>query len=93
MKNVNDGLDVASACYLQGKNNDKATPNRQRWLHLPAICKVKTTYSQVQRQKCWLHLPAICKVKTTTASFTVLEVKLHLPAICKVKTTSLKSIK
>ncbi len=34
-------------------------------LHLPAICKVKTTRVMKENETTQLHLPAICKVKTT----------------------------
>ena len=35
--------DVASACCLQGKNNRKGVYVVGNKLHLPAVCKVKTT--------------------------------------------------
>ena len=35
-------------------------------LHLPAICKVKTTNLSLEYLILGLHLPAICKVKTTS---------------------------
>ena len=34
-------------------------------LHLPAVCKVKTTTLFLFIFKFMLHLPAVCKVKTT----------------------------
>ncbi len=34
---------VASACYLQGKNNRAVEICKSYQLHLPAVCKVKTT--------------------------------------------------
>ena len=34
-------------------------------LHLPAVCKVKTTFLFVRCIFTELHLPAVCKVKTT----------------------------
>ena len=56
-------------------------------LHLPAVCKVKTTVNSIHFMLKPLHLPAVCKVKTTDwfAIFAVFT--LHLPAVCKVKTT------
>ena len=38
-----DMVAVASACCLQGKNNWKYLFARIIGLHLPAVCKVKTT--------------------------------------------------
>ena len=38
-------------------------------LHLPAVCKVKTTISVYFFLVISLHLPAVCKVKTTNLLF------------------------
>ena len=56
-------------------------------LHLPAVCKVKTTLLHRNRMNVTLHLPAVCKVKTTGWLKIWFTAKLHLPAVCKVKTT------
>ena len=56
-------------------------------LHLPAVCKVKTTFLYILSFSSKLHLPAVCKVKTTAAIANKSLVRLHLPAVCKVKTT------
>ena len=56
---------VASACYLQGKNNRAVEICKSYQLHLPAVCKVKTTKTMKKSNVYLLHLPAICKVKTT----------------------------
>ena len=56
---------VASACYLQGKNNRAVEICKSYQLHLPAVCKVKTTLYILGSTYYRLHLPAICKVKTT----------------------------
>ena len=42
-----------------------ASASKKTLLHLPAVCKVKTTHDNYNRMKAVLHLPAVCKVKTT----------------------------
>ena len=79
---------VASACCLQGKNNLSLFLILIRMLHLPAVCKVKTTVYSIKHNAVWLHLPAVCKVKTTGGKMFYFDKKLHLPAVCKVKTTT-----
>ena len=56
---------VASACYLQGKNNRAVEICKSYQLHLPAVCKVKTTITINKTHKSVLHLPAVCKAQTT----------------------------
>ena len=51
-----------------GKERNKTYKNqtvRLGALHLPAVCKVKTTVKVVSMNSQPLHLPAVCKVKTT----------------------------
>ena len=57
-------------------------------LHLPAVCKVKTTGEGSAVRARLLHLPAVCKVKTTQILCSSQAQSLHLPAVCKVKTTA-----
>ena len=61
--------EVASACCLQGKNNREKVRQQFVTLHLPAVCKVKTTVAVGENFVFELHLPAVCKVKTTTSFF------------------------
>ena len=38
-------------------------------LHLPVVCKVKTTVNSIHFMLKPLHLPAVCKVKTTNEDY------------------------
>ena len=54
-----------------GKKRNKTYKNqtvRLGALHLPAVCKVKTTKKKLPVTTMLLHLPAVCKVKTTIKS-------------------------
>lgn len=51
-----------------GKKRNKTYKNqtvRLGALHLPAVCKVKTTHTLGKSSFSELHLPAVCKVQTT----------------------------